>query len=194
MTATNKKLHRLKSYPVNNQNFSHLVKHLVARLFFFVFGILDSISEMSLLHNLLAVHCNTRFSHQAIVRGAIGLMTAGCCDFADIKKFSGEAMFRHLVGKDIPSQETFRQRLNQLALIGWTPVVDDMAAPISSRRRRPSASSILSSAIRAARTRCSCRTASAAAENRNFRVPKRPSTAALAEKTHLLSPFGHCRI
>ena len=45
-----------------------------------------------------------------IVCGAIGLMTAGCCDFANIEKFSDDAMFRHLVRKDIPSQETFRQR------------------------------------------------------------------------------------
>lgn len=55
--------------------------------FSFVSGILDSIFGMSLWDRLLAVHCNTRFSHQAIVRSAIGLMTAGCCDFADIEKF-----------------------------------------------------------------------------------------------------------
>ncbi len=91
-------------------------------------------------------------------------------------------------------REKHCQRLNQLALTGRTPVVDGMTAPISSRRRRPLASCILSSAIHAARTRCSCRTASAAAEIRNFRVPKRPSTAALAEKSHRLNPFGHCRI
>lgn len=46
--------------------------------FSFVSGILDSISGMSLWDRLLAVHCNTRFSHQTIVRSAIGLMTAGC--------------------------------------------------------------------------------------------------------------------
>ena len=98
--------------------------------FSFVSGILDSLPEMSLWNRLLAVRCNTRFSHQGIVRGAIGLMTAGCCDFADIEKFSGDAMFRHLVGKAIPSQETFRQRLNQLALADWMPVVDDIAAAL----------------------------------------------------------------
>ena len=85
---------------------------------------------MSLWDRLLAVRCNTRFPHQGIVRGAIGLMTAGCCDFADIEKFSGDAMFRHLVGKDISSQETFRQRMNQLAETGWTQVVDSIAAAI----------------------------------------------------------------
>lgn len=98
--------------------------------FSFVSGILDSISEMSLWDKLLAVHCNTRFSHQAIVRGAIGLMTAGCCDFADIEKFSGDAMFRHLAGKDIPSQETFRQRMNLLSETNWTPVVDGIVAAL----------------------------------------------------------------
>ena len=98
--------------------------------FSFVSGILDSIPAMSLWDRLLAVRCNTRFSHQAIVRSAIGLMTAGCCDFADIEKFSGDAMFRHLVGKDISSQETFRQRMNQLAETGWTQVVDSIAAAI----------------------------------------------------------------
>ena len=73
------------------------------------------------------MHCNTRFSHQAIVRGAIALMTAGCRDFADIEKFSGDAMFSHLVGKDVLSQETFRQRLDQLAQTDWTPVTDSFS-------------------------------------------------------------------
>jgi len=98
--------------------------------FSFVSGILDSISEMSLWNKALPCHCNTRFSHQGIVRGAIGLMTAGCCDFADIEKFSGDAMFRHLTGNEIPSQETFRQRLNQLAASGWMPVVDKIVASL----------------------------------------------------------------
>ena len=98
--------------------------------FSFVSGILDSISGMSLWDRLLAVHCNTRFSHQTIVRSAIGLMTAGCCDFADIEKFCGDAMFRHLVGQDIPSQETFRQRMNLLSETSWTPVVDGIVAEL----------------------------------------------------------------
>ncbi|MCQ2317279.1 MAG: IS1380 family transposase [Bacteroidales bacterium] len=103
--------------------------------FSFVSGILDSLPEMSLWDRLLAVRCNTRFPHQGIVRGAIGLMTAGCCDFADIEKFSGDAMFRHLVGKDIPSQETFRQRLNQLALADWMPLVDSVASALLRKAR-----------------------------------------------------------
>ena len=45
--------------------------------FSFVPGILASIPAMSLWDRILAVHCNTRFSHQGIVRGAIGLMTDG---------------------------------------------------------------------------------------------------------------------
>ena len=57
-------------------------------------------------------------------------MTAGCCDFADIEKFSGDAMFRHLVGKEIPSQETFRQRMNLLSETSWTQVVDDIVAAL----------------------------------------------------------------
>ena len=57
-------------------------------------------------------------------------MPSGCCDFADIEKFSGDAVFRHLVGKDIPSQETFRQRMNQLSETSWTQVVDDIVAAL----------------------------------------------------------------
>ena len=45
--------------------------------FSFVSGILDSIPGRSLWDRLLSVRCNTRFSHQGIVRGAIGLMTDG---------------------------------------------------------------------------------------------------------------------
>jgi len=96
--------------------------------FSFVSALLDSLSPMTLWDKVLSCHCNTRFSHQSIVRCAIGLMTAGCCDFADIEKFGGDAMFRHLAGKEIPSQETFRQRLNLLSAAAWTPVVDRLNA------------------------------------------------------------------
>ena len=104
--------------------------------FSFVSGILDSVPAMLLWDRLLAVRCNTRFSHQGIVRCAVGLMTAGCSSFADIEKFGGDAMFRHLAGQDIPSQETFRQRLNQLALADWMPLVDSVASALL-RKARP---------------------------------------------------------
>ena len=60
-------------------------------------------------------------------------MTAGYCDFADIEKFCGDFMFRHLVGKDIPSQETFRQRPDRLAATDWTLIVD--SAPVAFLRK-----------------------------------------------------------
>ncbi len=49
---------------------------------------------------LLAVRCNTPLP-AGNVRNDFGLMTAGGGDIADIEKFSGDAMFRHLVGLDL---------------------------------------------------------------------------------------------
>lgn len=92
--------------------------------FSFVSGILDAIPEMRLWDTLLPCHCNARFSQQGIVRSAIGLMTAGCCDYADVEKLREDALFQHLVAEAIPSQESFRQRLELLGGKAWTSVVD----------------------------------------------------------------------
>ena len=64
------------------------------------------------------------FLQQGIVRSAIGLMKAGCCDYADVEKFREDALFQHLVAEAIPSQESFRQRLELPGGKSWTSVVD----------------------------------------------------------------------
>src|SRR5574344_1702043 len=58
---------------------------------------------------------NSLYPTSAIVRSGIGLMAAGDSGYADIEKFRSDFLFRRLVGGDVPSQETFRQRLDALA-------------------------------------------------------------------------------
>ncbi|MFA6816524.1 MAG: transposase [Lentisphaeria bacterium] len=45
----------------------------------------------------------------------IGLMTAGNSNYADIEKFRPDFLFRKVAGSSVPSQETYRQRLDALA-------------------------------------------------------------------------------
>ena len=98
--------------------------------FSFVSGILDAIPEMRLWDVMFPCYRNVRFSQQGIVRSAIGLMTAGCCDYADVEKFREDALFQHLVADAIPSQESFRQRLELLGGKAWTSIVDSVNASI----------------------------------------------------------------
>lgn len=96
----------------------------------FVEGLLSSTGVMSLWDTVLPHRCNARFSHQAIVRALVGLLSAGCSNFADIEKFSEDPVFLHLVGESLPSQESFRQRINLLAGANWLPLVDRMASAL----------------------------------------------------------------
>ena len=61
---------------------------------------------------------NARFSHQAIVRVFVGLLSAEGGNFADIEKFSDDPVFLPPVGEGFPSQESFRQRIALLLKIG----------------------------------------------------------------------------
>lgn len=103
--------------------------------FVWVSELLDSIPMMSLWDKLLPCRCNTRFSAQVMVRSAIGLMTAGSNNFVDVEKFRGDVLFRQLVDNAVPSQETFRQRLNLLARKEWMPLIDQMSATLLSKAK-----------------------------------------------------------
>ena len=98
--------------------------------FSFISGILDSLLPMNRWDSDLPCYHNVQFSHQTIVRSVIAMMAAGCCNFADVEKLGCDSMFQQLVGEDIPSQESLRQRLNMLANRPWRPIVDASAAAI----------------------------------------------------------------
>ena len=103
--------------------------------FVWVSELLDSIPMMSLWDKLLPCRCNTRFSAQVMVRSAIGLMTAGSNNFVDVEKFRGDVLFRRLLDNAVPSQETFRQRLNLLAQKEWMPLIDQMSATLLNKAK-----------------------------------------------------------
>ena len=92
--------------------------------FSFVKKLLDSNSGMSLWDLSLGARHNASYSTWGIVRAMVGLMTAGECDYASIEKFRGDRLFRELVNGPLPSEATFRQRLDALALRSWQNPLD----------------------------------------------------------------------
>lgn len=70
------------------------------------------------------------------MRALVGLLSAGCGNFADIEKFSDDPVFLRPVGEALPSQESFRQCIDLLAGAGWTPLADRMASALL-RKARP---------------------------------------------------------
>lgn len=92
--------------------------------FSFVKRLLDSNQGMSRWDRELGARANASYSTSCIVRAMVGLMTAGECDFASIDKFRGDRLFRELAGKGLPSEATFRQRLEALALRPWQNSLD----------------------------------------------------------------------
>jgi len=67
---------------------------------------------------------NSCYSTSVIVRSTIALMTAGNSNYADIEKFRSDFLFRKVAGGNVPSQETYRQRLNALAEKDWQRILD----------------------------------------------------------------------
>ena len=92
--------------------------------FSFVKKLLDSNSGMSLWNQAVGAKANASYSTSGIVRGMVGLMTAGECDYASIDKFRGDKLFRDLAGEPLPSEATFRQRLGALARLPWQDPLD----------------------------------------------------------------------
>ena len=84
----------------------------------FVEGLPSSTGAMPLWDKAPPHRGNARFSHQAIVRALVGLLSAGCGNFADIEKFSDAPVFLSPVGEGLPSQKYFRQRIALLLKIG----------------------------------------------------------------------------
>jgi len=57
-------------------------------------------------------------SHGDILRIAVGLLSLGRTDFADIELYRKDPLFKEALGlKKVPSAETLRQRLNDLGLL-----------------------------------------------------------------------------
>ena len=90
----------------------------------FVKRLLDGNARMKDWDAELPAAANSCYSTSAIVRSAIGLMTAGNSSYADIEKFRSDFLFRRLAGGSVPSQETFRQRLDALAEKEWQRILD----------------------------------------------------------------------
>lgn len=84
----------------------------------FVEGLPSSTGAMPLWDEAPPHRGNARFSHQAIVRALVGLLSAGCGNFAAIEKFSDAPVFLSPVGEGLPSQKYFRQRIALLLKIG----------------------------------------------------------------------------
>ena len=98
--------------------------------FSFVERLLDSNRAMGLWDVLHPSRPNALYGAGTVIRAMIALMTVGECDYTSIEKYSNDFLFRRLVGTErIPSQETFRQRLEQLARgKGWQGVADECVA------------------------------------------------------------------
>ena len=91
---------------------------------YFVKRLLDGNARMKDWDAELPAAANSCYPTSAIVRSAIGLMTAGNSSYADIEKFRSDFLFRRLAGGSVPSQETFRQRLDALAEKEWQRILD----------------------------------------------------------------------
>jgi hypothetical protein len=92
--------------------------------FSFVKKQLDGNAHMKDWDAALPAAPNSCYSTSAIVRSAIGLMTAGNSSYADIQKFRSDFLFCRIVGGAAPSQETLRQRLDALAEEDWQDILD----------------------------------------------------------------------
>lgn len=58
------------------------------------------------------------YSHSTLLKVIIVLLALGRCDFADIAQYSEDSLLKEILGLDkIPSQETLRQRLNDLGAL-----------------------------------------------------------------------------
>ena len=108
--------------------------------FSFINKLLNGNKGMACWERLLPAARNSRYSTSAIIRSLIGIQTAGECDYADIEKFRDDFLFRGLACGEVPSQESFRQRLGRLASRRdeWREAVDGcVASQLSSARLTP---------------------------------------------------------
>ena len=92
--------------------------------FSFVKKLLESNSSLKVWEAEFPAAGNSCYSTSAIVRGIIGLMAAGNCNYADVEKFRSDFLFRQVVGGKVPSQESLRQRLDALAKKDWRHILD----------------------------------------------------------------------
>ena len=77
-------------------------------------------------------------SHGAAVACAVCLAALGQNDYADLEGYAGDPVFLEAVGGRLPSQETFRQRIDQLGEAPGLPaLLDDLASELL-RGCRPS--------------------------------------------------------
>ncbi len=83
--------------------------------FSFINKLLNDNKGMDCWDSLLPAARNSLYSTSNIIRSLIGIQTAGECGYTDIEKFRGDVLFRELAGGKVPSEESFRQRLDRLA-------------------------------------------------------------------------------
>ena len=114
--------------------------------FSFINKLLNGNKGMACWERLLPAARNSRYSTSAIIRSLIGIQTAGECDYADIEKFRDDFLFRGLACGEVPSQESFRQRLGRLASRRdeWREAVDGcVASQLAAARLTPLRSVLL---------------------------------------------------
>lgn len=92
--------------------------------FSFVKKLLDGNVRMKDWDAELPAARNSCYSTSVIVRSTIGLMTAGNSNYSDVEKFRSDFLFRKVAGGNVPSQETYRQRLDALAEKDWQRILD----------------------------------------------------------------------
>jgi len=75
-----------------------------------------------------------RTPHSGILKTAAGLLVLGRSDFADVELFRDDPLFRDALGLDsVPSEETLRQRLDDIALNDRVrPLLDDATVELLS--------------------------------------------------------------
>ena len=96
--------------------------------FSFVDRLLSSNAGMSRWDAVLPGGPQRRHGSEAVVRGMLLLMCAGCPNYADVEKFRDDCLFRAALGGRVPSEATLRQRLDALADAEWREVVDECVA------------------------------------------------------------------
>ena len=79
-----------------------------------------------------SLSCQT-YSNAGIVKAQVALMTLGKSSYCDIAAHQKDDLFADAIGEDVPSEPTFRQRIEYLAnLPGFADIVDDATVELLS--------------------------------------------------------------
>jgi len=86
---------------------------------------LDENLALGYWNDLQPASANSRYEIVQIIRSMVGLMALGYSDYAAIAKVADDRLFRMVAGGNVPSEATFRQRMDAIAAgEKWQSVLD----------------------------------------------------------------------